>query len=79
RSYWQVLTRFGRHGGTLALSANPFKQPLLLAATGAIFTPTGNRAHTRFIGNGLAKVSLIQKTAVHQGYAPVLRICMEAI
>ncbi|SCZ85639.1 type III-A CRISPR-associated RAMP protein Csm4 [Nitrosomonas mobilis] len=79
RSYWQVLTRFGRHGGTLALGANPFKQPLLLAATGAIFTPTGNRAHTRFIGNGLAKVSLIQKTAVHQGYAPVLRICMEAI
>lgn len=77
RSYWQVLTRFGRHGGTLALGANPFKQPLLLAATGAIFTPTGNRAQTRFIGNGLAKVSLMQKTAVHQGYAPVLGICME--
>lgn len=79
RSYWQVLTRFGRHGGTLALGANPFKQPLLLAATGAIFTPTGNMAQTHFIGSGLANVSLMQKAAVHQGYAPVLGICMEAI
>ncbi|MCC6916525.1 hypothetical protein [Nitrosomonas sp.] len=79
RSYWQVLTRFGRHGGTLALGANPFKQPLLLAATGAIFVPANNMAQTRFIGNGLTNVSLIQKTAVHQGYAPVLGICMEAI
>lgn len=78
RSYWQVLTRFGRHGGTLALSANPFKQPLLLAATGAIFAPTNNTAQTRFIGNGLTKVSLMQTAAVHQGYAPVLGIRMEA-
>lgn len=79
RSYWQVLTRFGRHGGTLALGAKPFKQPLLLAATGAIFAPTNNMAQIHFIGSGLAKVSLMQTAAVHQGYAPVLGICMEAI
>lgn len=78
RSYWQVLTRFGRHGGTLALGTNPFKQPLLLAATGAIFAPANNMVQTSFIGNGLTKVSLMQTAAVHQGYAPVLGICMEA-
>lgn len=76
RSYWRVMTRFGRHGGVLALGGNPFKQPLLLAATGAVLASKDNTSR-QFIGQGLTHVSLAQPAAVHQGYAPVLALCHE--
>lgn len=77
RSYWHVQTRFGRHGGTLALGANPFKRPLLLATTGAVLTPLHTPPKSLFIGNGLTDVSTIHKKTVHQGYAPVLPVHVE--
>jgi len=75
RSYWRVQTRFGRHGGTLALGDNPFKRPLLLAATGAVLTPQTTQPLPLFTGNGLTGVSTAHEKTVHQGYAPVLGIC----
>jgi CRISPR-associated protein Csm4 len=78
KSFWKVLTRFGRHGNRLALSANPFKLPLLLAATGAVFVPTGEFVPRLFIGQGLTGVSGINEKTVHQGYAPVAPLRMEA-
>lgn len=77
RSFWRVLTRFGRHGNTLALSANPFKHPVLLAATGAVFVPAGEFTPRLFVGQGLTGVSSSAPETVHQGYAPVLPVRME--
>jgi len=73
KSYWRVLTRFGRHGGALALSGQPFKNPLLLAAAGAVLKPT-DEAPRLFVGQGLAGVSHVEPDSVAQGYAPVLPI-----
>ncbi len=77
KSFWKVLTRFGRHGNALALSANPFKHPLLLAAAGAVFVPAGALTTRLFVGQGLAGVSAVDEKTVHQGYAPVLPLQME--
>ena len=82
RSYWKVLTRFGRHGNAHALSGTPFKTPVLMATTGAVFTPAGPFAPRAFIGNGLGgdgTLSKAQPATVHQGYAPVVPILLEAL
>lgn len=78
RSYWKVLTRFGRHGSRLALSAQPFKHPVLLAAAGAVFVPADGDTSRLFIGQGLGGVSSVEAKTVHQGYAPVVPVQLEA-
>jgi CRISPR-associated protein Csm4 len=78
RSFWRVLTRFGRHGGALALSANPFKNPVLLAAAGTVLVPPGAFTPRLFVGQGLSGVSHAEPATVHQGYAPVLPLQLEA-
>ncbi|QLB13187.1 CRISPR-associated protein Csm4 [Bisgaardia hudsonensis] len=75
-SFYQITTRFGRHGDIKALSNNPFKKPILLAKTGAVFTPKQWENKT-FLGNGLKNISYSQNDAVHQGYAPVLPLTIE--
>jgi CRISPR-associated protein Csm4 len=79
RSFYRPVTRFGRHGNTMALSGNPFKRPVLLAATGSVFAPAngGLEDGCLYIGQGLKGVSTVQPEAVSQGYAPVLGIHME--
>lgn len=73
QSFWRMLTRFGRHGGAQALCAQPFKNPVLLAAAGAVLVPKGDFAPRLFVGQGLTGVSHAAPDAtVHQGYAPVL-------
>jgi len=79
RSYWRVLTRFGRHGNAHALAGNPFKTPVLLAATGAVFVPEGKFSARPFVGQGLGgngRLSKADPATVHQGYAPVLPIAI---
>lgn len=81
KSYWRVITRFGRHGSSYALAANPFKTPVLLAATGALFSG-GKSSSEPFIGQGLGGSGLISKVepgTVQQGYAPVIAISMESL
>ncbi|MDP2793437.1 MAG: hypothetical protein Q8O25_05045 [Sulfurisoma sp.] len=78
KSHWRVLTRFGRHGGALALSAHPFKNPVLLAAAGAVFVPRGEFAPRLFVGQGLTGVSKAEPATVHQGYAPTLPLQLDA-
>lgn len=72
-SYYQLHTRFGRHGNLMALHQSPFKKPIILAKLGAVLTPL-NWQETLFLGNGLANVSETQPEAVHQGYAPVFSL-----
>ncbi|MDG6882236.1 CRISPR type III-A/MTUBE-associated RAMP protein Csm4 [Phocoenobacter uteri] len=73
RSFYQVETRFGRHGDMDALSGQPFKKPIILAKIGAIFTPF-NFEEKLFIGNGLTGISYSNDKAVHQGYAPIIAL-----
>ncbi len=79
KSYWRVITRFGRHGNVLGISEKPFKNPVLLAATGAVFVPLDAYSERAFIGQGLggdSRLSKIEPATVQQGYAPVIGIRM---
>lgn len=71
RCFYQLTTRFGRHGDIKALSQNPFKKPLILAKYAAVFSPN-KWQEKAFLGNGLTHISYAQQNAVHQGYAPVI-------
>lgn len=71
RSYYRTQTRFGRHGDMAARGSNPFKRPLLMARTGAVFTLDEARS-LPWAGQGIGGVSFMAPEAVHQGYAPVI-------
>jgi len=80
KSYWRVLTRFGRHGNALALAGKPFKTPVLLAAAGAVLTPSDAFTVRPFVGQGLGgsgRLSRAEAATVQQGYAPVASIALE--
>ena len=74
--YYQITTRFGRHGDIQALSSNPFKKPIILAKPAAIFTPEKYEPRL-FLGNGLSGISHAQPNAVHQAYAPVFNLFVD--
>lgn len=74
-SYYQTLTRFGRHGNVQATAGNPYKKPVLMAQTGAVFS--GDRHGCPWIGQGIGGISASQPEAVHQGYAPVIALELE--
>lgn len=82
RSYYQLFTRFGRHGGSAVQSGNPFKTPVLMANTGAVFSSNLFNATTLFVGQGLGGLNdkgegILSKqipATVQQGYAPVIPI-----
>lgn len=71
KSWYQLTTRFGRHGDVAATGKNPFKRPVILAKAGAVFT-LGKAQDTPFIGQGIGGVSFADAKTVHQGYAPAL-------
>lgn len=80
QSYWRVLTRFGRHGNLHGISEKPFKNPILLACSGAVFVPQGEYTPCLFVGQGLGANGQLSKTepaTVHQGYAPVVGVNLE--
>ena len=76
-SWYQICTRFGRHGSIGALNPNPFKNPVLMARSGAVFAPDAFEPRP-FIGCGLGqdnmRLSYAIPNAVHQGYAPVIGV-----
>lgn len=75
-SCYQLFTRFGRHGDiAVHQEGKPFKNPVLMAQTGAMLVtpPPANG----FLGQGLGGNGQLSNTlpqTVHQGYAPVLAI-----
>ncbi|PPD35716.1 MAG: CRISPR-associated protein Csm7 [Methylomonas sp.] len=78
-SFYQLFTRFGRHGDiAVHQQGKPFKNPVLLAQTAAVFAtkpPT-----TGFIGQGVGGNGELSKNlpaTVHQGYAPVIAINLD--
>jgi CRISPR-associated protein Csm4 len=76
------LTRFGRHGNIAAVTAEPFKRPLLMIATGALLS-SREPAQWAFHGCGLGgsgnRVSNVIPDTVHQGYAPVVPLRLEPV
>jgi CRISPR-associated protein Csm4 len=76
RSFYEVFTRFGRHGDVAVQEGNPFKTPLLLARAGAILTPPKMPA-APFVGQGLGGAGQLSKVlpeTVQQGYAPCVPV-----
>lgn len=74
KSYYQLFTRFGRHGIQLVHN-QPFKQPVMMMDTGALLTPQHYQP-TPYIGTGLSGVSQVQPNAVQQAYSPVIGILL---
>lgn len=76
RSFYHLFTRFGRHGDTAVhKTGQPFKNPVLLAKSGAVFAT--EPPETGWIGQGLGGNGLLSKAipeTVQQGYAPVIPI-----
>lgn len=76
QSYYQLFTRFGRHGDiAVHQEGKPFKNPVLLAQTAAVFGT--NPPMSGYIGQGIGDNGVLSKTlkaTVHQGYAPVIAI-----
>ena len=75
QSFYQVHTRFGRHGNIQATAGSPFKKPILMAQTSAVFS--GVPTDKPFIGQGISGISHSQPQAVHQAYAPILRFVLD--
>lgn len=78
RCFYNVFTRFGRHGDIGVHTGKPFKTPVLLADTGAVLTPEQHK-HTLFAGQGLGGDGWLSKSiagTVHQGYAPVVGVAL---
>ncbi len=77
RCYYQVLTRFGRHGDiAVHQSGGVFKNPVLMAATGAVLSPKEASLAQGFTGQGITGVSKTITATVQQGYAPVYPVEM---
>lgn len=75
KSFYQTFTRFGRHGDQAVHSGRPFKNPLLMAQAGALFSLQPPVAG--FIGQGIGGNGELSKSmpeTVHQGYAPVIAV-----
>lgn len=76
RSFFEVFTRFGRHGDQAVQMGNPFKTPLLLTRAGAVVAPR-QMPDAPFVGQGLGGLGQLSKVipgTVHQGYAPCVPI-----
>ena len=75
-SYYTVFTRFGRHGNVgVHKEHGPFKAPVLLADTAAVFSPLLDEQG--YIGQSLGGAGELSKSipqTVHQGYAPCIPV-----
>lgn len=78
-SFYTPFTRFGRHGDRAVLAGRPFKNPLLLADTGALLTPSCLPG-LPIIGQGLGgggELSKVIEATVQQGHAPCIFVDLE--
>ena len=77
--YFSPFIRFGRHGGALARSENPFKNPVVMADEGAVFIPLeGAKYEKPYMGRAVQNVSKALAGSVVQGYAPILPLMIRS-
>lgn len=75
-SFYSLHVRFGRHGDLAAISGQPYKNPVVMAQTGALLTRLSADALDH-VGRGLGghgELSRALPETVHQGYAPVVPV-----
>ncbi len=77
KSWFQPLTRFGKHGGGGELSGKPHKNPVVMAAEGAVFISTQSLQSTMYLGRGIGAVSKAIPETVVQGYSIYLPCTVE--
>jgi len=76
--WFTPFTRFGRHGDSLAVSKNPFKNPVIMTDEGAVFIPADRSALTKpYLGCAAFNVSKVLSGAVTQGYSIYLPFKLE--
>jgi len=69
-SYFTPFVRFGKHGAALLHKRKPFKNPVVMADEGAIFTPKSPEIFKKpYIGSAVTNLSKADKRTVMQGYA----------
>jgi CRISPR-associated protein Csm4 len=69
-TFFIPIIRFGRHGGGLAGSRNPFKSPVRMVREGAVYMASaGNLPTLPYIGAAITGVSIADARTVVQGYA----------
>lgn len=69
--FFTPFIRYGKHGGTLSLSQNPFKNPIIMCDDGAIIKPKNKDIifSKPFVGVGLENLSKVEKNTRAQGYS----------
>lgn len=79
QTFFSPFVRYGKHGGTLARSENPFKRPVIMATEGSVFFPNDKKTLAKpWIGSAVRNVSFLKPETVCQGYAPWLPVKLEA-
>ena len=79
-AYFTPFTRFGKHGAALLAAGKPFKNPVVMADEGAVFTPTDAAVFDKpYIGRALTGLSKADDRTVMQGYAIYLNCDIEKI
>ena len=68
--FFTPFIRYGKHGSTLSLSQNPFKNPIIMCDEGAILKPKSKEEifSKSFIGVGLKNLSKVEINTRAQGY-----------
>ncbi|MCA1933697.1 MAG: hypothetical protein LDL13_08975 [Calditerrivibrio sp.] len=68
-AFYEPFTRFGKHGDILAITGNPFKNPVVTARQGAILLGIpADILKKGYIGSGIKGLSYHENT-VYQGYS----------
>jgi len=76
--YFTPFVRFGKHGDRLARSANPFRNPVIMADEGAVFIPKNRAVFEKpYLGRPAFNTSKVMAQTVVQGYAPYLPFRLE--
>ena len=78
KTYFRPFVRYGKHGDRLSHSANPFKNPVIMADEGAVFVPSNKQFFEKpYLGRAIMGVSKSLPETVVQGYTPYLPFNLE--
>lgn len=76
--FFTPFTRYGRHGDVLAKSANPFKNPIIMADEGGIFKAKHPDIFNKpYIGTAVTNISKAEPKSVAQGYSLYIPVNVE--
>lgn len=78
KMFFTPFIRFGKHGDVLAKSSNPFKNPVIMADEGAVFTPKNLDVFKKpYLGTSVTNISKVEPKTVMQGYSLYIPIKVE--